>query len=90
MSQGALKGLKRMPKMSETRLYFSRWGWLLEITNQHLNSLVKDNSDFEIEGMRTANSCEHRKPVPVRTEPFKDIHIRQFAKVQSKANAYAQ
>ena len=29
-------------------------------------------------------------PTPVKIEPFKDIDIRQFAKVLTKATTYAQ
>jgi mannosyl-3-phosphoglycerate synthase len=185
------------PKMSDTGLYFSKWGRVSELTNQHLNSLISYYTGFETEVMRTGNSGEHcmslrlaelltfssgysiepyeivnvleefggiiptahqdamdkgvevmqvetrnphfhedkgddhlkemvmaslgsiyhskicppklrekileslrgrnmmgegqqEPPVPVRIEPFKDIDIRQFAKVLSKADTYAQ
>ena len=47
------------PKMSETGLYFSKWGRVSELTNQHLNSLISYYSGFETEVMRTGNSGEH-------------------------------
>lgn len=47
------------PKISETGLYFSKWGRVGEITNQHLNSLVSYYTGFETEVMRTGNSGEH-------------------------------
>jgi len=185
------------PKISENGLYFSKWGRVSELTNQHLNMLVSYYTGFETEVMRTGNSGEHcmslklaelltfssgyaieayeivnvleqfggiiptvhqeamdkgieimqvetrnphfhedkgddhlkemvvaslgsmyhskicppkvrekiletlrsknmleedqqDPPIPVRIEPFKDIDIRQFAKVLTKANTYAQ
>lgn len=47
------------PKISETGLYFSKWGRVSEITNQHLNSLVSYYTGFETEVVRTGNSGEH-------------------------------
>ena len=47
------------PKISETGLYFSKWGRVSEITNQQLNSLVSYYTGFETEVMRTGNSGEH-------------------------------
>jgi mannosyl-3-phosphoglycerate synthase len=47
------------PKISETGLYFSKWGRVSETTNQHLNSLVSYYTGFETEVMRTGNSGEH-------------------------------
>jgi mannosyl-3-phosphoglycerate synthase len=47
------------PKMSETGLYFSKWGRVSELTNQHLNSLISYYTGFETEVMRTGNSGEH-------------------------------
>lgn len=47
------------PKMSETGLYFSKWGRVSEMTNQHLNSLISYYTGFETEVMRTGNSGEH-------------------------------
>jgi mannosyl-3-phosphoglycerate synthase len=47
------------PKMSETGLYFSKWGRVSEVTNQHLNSLISYYTGFETEVMRTGNSGEH-------------------------------
>jgi mannosyl-3-phosphoglycerate synthase len=47
------------PKISETGLYFSKWGRVSEVTNQHLNSLVSYYTGFETEVMRTGNSGEH-------------------------------
>src|ERR671911_211458 len=47
------------PKISETGLYFSKWGRVSEMTNQHLNSLVSYYTGFETEVMRTGNSGEH-------------------------------
>jgi mannosyl-3-phosphoglycerate synthase len=47
------------PKMSETGLYFSKWGRVSEITNLHLNSLISYYTGFETEVMRTGNSGEH-------------------------------
>src|ERR687885_2162010 len=47
------------PKISETGLYFSKWGRVSELTNQHLNSLVSYYTGFESEVMRTGNSGEH-------------------------------
>jgi mannosyl-3-phosphoglycerate synthase len=47
------------PKISESGLYFSKWGRVSELTNQHLNSLVSYYTGFESEVMRTGNSGEH-------------------------------
>ena len=47
------------PKMSETGLYFSKWGRVSELTNQHLNSLISYYTGFETEVMGTGNSGEH-------------------------------
>src|SRR5918996_1484281 len=47
------------PKISETGLYFSKWGRVSETTNQHLNSLVSYYTGFETEVMRKGNSGEH-------------------------------
>jgi mannosyl-3-phosphoglycerate synthase len=47
------------PKISESGLYFSKWGRVSELTNQHLNSLVSYYTGFETEVMRTGNSGEH-------------------------------
>jgi mannosyl-3-phosphoglycerate synthase len=47
------------PKISETGLYFSKWGRVSEITNQHLNTLVSYYTGFETEVVRTGNSGEH-------------------------------
>ncbi|HXG05784.1 MAG TPA: mannosyl-3-phosphoglycerate synthase, partial [Nitrososphaera sp.] len=47
------------PKVSETGLYFSKWGRVSELTNQHLNSLISYYTGFETEVMRTGNSGEH-------------------------------
>ena len=47
------------PKISETGLYFSKWGRVSEITNQHLNTLVSYYTGFETEIVRTGNSGEH-------------------------------
>jgi mannosyl-3-phosphoglycerate synthase len=47
------------PKISETGLYFSKWGRVSELTNQHLNSLVSYYTGFDTEVMRTGNSGEH-------------------------------
>jgi mannosyl-3-phosphoglycerate synthase len=47
------------PKMSETGLYFSKWGRVSETTNQYLNSLISYYTGFETEVMRTGNSGEH-------------------------------
>jgi mannosyl-3-phosphoglycerate synthase len=47
------------PKISETGLYFSKWGRVSELTNQHLNLLVSYYTGFETEVMRTGNSGEH-------------------------------
>jgi mannosyl-3-phosphoglycerate synthase len=47
------------PKMSETGLYFSKWGRVSETTNQHLNSLISYYTGFETEVVRTGNSGEH-------------------------------
>lgn len=47
------------PKMSETGLYFSKWGRVSELTNHHLNSLISYYTGFETEVMRTGNSGEH-------------------------------
>jgi hypothetical protein len=33
---------------------------------------------------------QQEPPAPIKIEPFKDIDVRQFAKVLSKANTYAQ
>jgi mannosyl-3-phosphoglycerate synthase len=47
------------PKVSESGLYFSKWGRVSEITNLYLNSLVSYYTGFETEVMRTGNSGEH-------------------------------
>src|ERR671921_2661479 len=47
------------PKISETGIYFSKWGRVSEITNQYLNSLISYYTGFETEVMRTGNSGEH-------------------------------
>src|SRR5262249_40439017 len=47
------------PKMSETGLYFSKWGRVSETTNQQLNSLISYYTGFETEVIRTGNSGEH-------------------------------
>jgi mannosyl-3-phosphoglycerate synthase len=47
------------PKISESGVYFSKWGRVSEITNQYLNSLVSYYTGFETEVMRTGNSGEH-------------------------------
>src|ERR671928_702155 len=47
------------PKVSESGLYFSKWGRVSEVTNQHLNSLISYYTGFETEVMRTGNSGEH-------------------------------
>jgi mannosyl-3-phosphoglycerate synthase len=47
------------PKISETGVYFSKWGRVSEITNQYLNSLISYYTGFETEVMRTGNSGEH-------------------------------
>src|ERR671914_24330 len=47
------------PKVSESGVYFSKWGRVSEITNQHLNSLISYYTGFETEIMRTGNSGEH-------------------------------
>ncbi|MEW6604793.1 MAG: mannosyl-3-phosphoglycerate synthase, partial [Thermoproteota archaeon] len=39
------------PKMSETGLYFSKWGRVSELTNQHLNLLISYYTGFETEVM---------------------------------------
>src|SRR5919199_3430747 len=101
------------PKISESGLYFSKWGRVSELTNQHLNSLVSYYTGFESEVMRTGNSGEHcmslklrekiletlrsrnmleeaeQEPAaPVKIEPFKDVDVRKFARVLSKANTF--
>lgn len=46
-----------------------------------------------LESLRSKNMLEEDQqdpPAPVKIEPFKDIDIRQFAKVLTKANTYAQ
>jgi mannosyl-3-phosphoglycerate synthase len=47
------------PKISESGIYFSKWGRVSEITNHYLNSLVSYYTGFETEVMRTGNSGEH-------------------------------
>jgi mannosyl-3-phosphoglycerate synthase len=47
------------PKISDTGVYFSKWGRVSEITNQYLNSLISYYTGFETEVMRTGNSGEH-------------------------------
>src|ERR671921_1480793 len=47
------------PKVSESGVYFSKWGRVSEVTNQHLNSLISYYTGFETEVMRTGNSGEH-------------------------------
>ena len=41
------------PKVSESGLYFSKWGRVSEVTNQYLNSLISYYTGFETEIMRT-------------------------------------
>ena len=46
-----------------------------------------------LESLRAKSMLEEGQqepPVPLKIEPFKDIDIRQFAKVLSKASTYAQ
>jgi mannosyl-3-phosphoglycerate synthase len=45
--------------VSESGVYFSKWGRVSEITNQYLNSLISYYTGFETEIMRTGNSGEH-------------------------------
>jgi len=47
------------PKMSETGMYFSKWGRVSETSNQFLNSLISYYTGFETEVVRTGNSGEH-------------------------------
>jgi mannosyl-3-phosphoglycerate synthase len=47
------------PKVSESGVYFSKWGRVSEMTNQYLNSLISYYTGFETEIMRTGNSGEH-------------------------------
>src|ERR1041384_8079931 len=47
------------PKVSESGVYFSKWGRVSEVTNQYLNSLISYYTGFETEIMRTGNSGEH-------------------------------
>ena len=47
------------PKISESGVYFSKWGRVSETTNQYLNSLISYYTGFETEVMRTGNSGEH-------------------------------
>src|SRR5918999_4536449 len=47
------------PKISETGVYFSKWGRVSETTNQYLNSLISYYTGFETEVTRTGNSGEH-------------------------------
>ena len=47
------------PKISESGIYFSKWGRVSEITNHYLNSLISYYTGFETEVMRTGNSGEH-------------------------------
>ena len=47
------------PKISESGIYFSKWGRVSEITNHYLNSLVSYYTGFETEVIRTGNSGEH-------------------------------
>lgn len=47
------------PKISESGIYFSKWGRVSEITNHYLNSLISYYTGFETEVVRTGNSGEH-------------------------------
>jgi mannosyl-3-phosphoglycerate synthase len=47
------------PKISESGIYFSKWGRVSEITNYYLNSLISYYTGFETEVVRTGNSGEH-------------------------------
>src|ERR1043165_4884753 len=47
------------PKVSDSGVYFSKWGRVSEVTNQYLNSLISYYTGFETEVMRTGNSGEH-------------------------------
>ena len=47
------------PKISESGIYFSKWGRVSETTNYFLNSLISYYTGFETEVVRTGNSGEH-------------------------------
>ncbi len=47
------------PKVSDTGVYFSKWGRVSETTNQYLNSMISYYTGFETEVVRTGNSGEH-------------------------------
>lgn len=47
------------PKVSDSGVYFSKWGRVSESTNQFLNSMISYYTGFETEVMRTGNSGEH-------------------------------
>ncbi len=47
------------PKVSESRLFFERWGRASEVTNRFLNLLLSDYTGFGTDIIRTGNSGEH-------------------------------
>lgn len=47
------------PKVSQTGLYFAKWGRISEFTNKYLNALISHYTGFETEIIKTGNAGEH-------------------------------
>jgi len=47
------------PKVSQTGIYFAKWGRISEFTNKYLNALISHYTGFETEIIKTGNSGEH-------------------------------
>src|ERR671933_1057034 len=88
------------PKVSESGVYFSKWGRVSEVTNQHLNSLISYYTGFETEVMRTGNSGEHCMSIKLAElltfssgysiEPYEIVNIlEEFGGIIPTANQEA-
>jgi len=60
------------PKVSESGLYFSKWGRVSEVTNQYLNSLISYYTGFETEIMQVETRNPHFH------EEKGDIHLKEM------------
>lgn len=47
------------PKVSQTGLYFAKWGRISEFTNKYLNAIISHYTGFETEIIKTGSSGEH-------------------------------
>jgi mannosyl-3-phosphoglycerate synthase len=47
------------PKVSQTGVYFAKWGRISEFTNKYLNAIISHHTRFETEVIKTGNSGEH-------------------------------